>query len=159
VQNARQTTATTTNFDCGENEPKKNGRAIREKKTKNKYKKKSESDVNGSRIQQQETQKIILYKNQQNVSNSRTLANWKLEIKTNDYCLFKIMINNCEREGEREREREFGANGTAVWLLRRNQKSAELFSKQQHSYAALYQMGDDENHLFVYLFAFSLCGF
>jgi len=34
-------------------------------------------------------------KNQQKVSNSRTLANWKPEIKTNDYCLFKIMINNC----------------------------------------------------------------
>lgn len=40
------------------------------------------------------------------MSNSRTLANWKLEIKTNDYCLFKIMINNCGSDKERDSWRD-----------------------------------------------------
>jgi len=82
-------------------------------------------------------------KNQQKVSNSRTLANWKPEIKTNDYCLFKIMINNCQRE--RKREGDSGANGTAVFLLRRIENQLSCFQNNTHTPRCTkrYEMRDD----------------
>jgi len=111
------------------------------RKKRTSYRKKRASDVNGSRMKKYREKKPN--KNQQKVSNSRTLANWKPEIKTNDYCLFKIMINNCQRE--RKREGDSGANGTAVFLLRRIENQLRCFQNNTHTPRCTkrYEMRDD----------------